>query len=298
VAFTTLISCPQLAQLRAQQPEDCIVFDCRHDLAKPEAGATAYAQSHIPGARFMHLDRDLAGPPTEADGEFRGRHPLPDAVVFAQKLAAAGVTAQSQVVSYDDSGGIYAARLWWMLRWLGHEAVAVLDGGWNQWLAGGHPVDDKAPVPAPGDFTIGPGIAGHVDVQYLTAYLHSRGLQIVDARAADRYRGENETMDPVAGHIPGALNRAYWHNLDANGRFRAAADLKEDFIGLLGNRRPFEVVHQCGSGVTACHNLLAMEIAGLSGSRLYPGSWSEWCADPSRPVATGDSSGSTGGKPG
>ena len=281
--YATLISCAQLAERLAAQPDSCVVFDCRHDLAKPEAGAAAYAEAHVPGARFMHLDRDMAGPLTGRNG----RHPLPDPETFAAKLRAAGVNADSQVIAYDDSGGMYAARLWWMLRWLGHDAVAVLDGGWKQWLSEGRATDSEIPVAKAGSFTPRQGTPG-VDVHDVLSHLGKAGMQIVDARAEDRYRGENETMDPVAGHIPGALNRAFRHNLDAGGRFKQSTQLKQEFQAVLGGIAPAQVVHQCGSGVTACHNLLAMEIAGLAGSRLYPGSWSEWCSDASRPIARGD----------
>jgi thiosulfate/3-mercaptopyruvate sulfurtransferase len=202
------------------------------------------------------------------------------------------VNADSQVVAYDESGGIYAARLWWMMRWLGHEAAAVLDGGWRQWLAEGRPTSRATTRAAKGkgDFAARSG-AGHVDALFLLARLGDNAVQVVDARAHDRFRGENETLDPVAGHIPGSINRPYGGNLDATGRFKPAAQLRSEFQALLGGRPPAGVVHQCGSGVTACHNLLAMEIAGLAGSRLYPGSWSEWCADPSRPVARGEAPG-------
>lgn len=282
MAYTTLVSTAQLAGHLADPA--WVVFDCRHDLASPEAGAQAYAQSHIPGARFMHLDRDLAAAP---DGR-HGRHPLPDAAAFAAKLSAAGVDAASQVVAYDASGGMYAARLWWMLRWLGHDRVAVLDGGWTQWLAERRSTGAESPATRPVRFTARQRPLA-VDVQQVLANLGSRGRLLVDARGADRFRGENETLDPVGGHIPGAVNRPFRDNLDAAGRFKNAAALRAEFGAALGARPPSQVIHQCGSGVSACHNLLAMEIAGLQGSLLYPGSWSEWCSDPSRPMAQGSS---------
>jgi thiosulfate/3-mercaptopyruvate sulfurtransferase len=230
----------------------------------------------------MHLDRDLSGAPNGKNG----RHPLPDPEAFARKLGEAGVDASKQVVAYDSQGGMFAARLWWMLRfWLGHEAATVLDGGWVRWLAQGRPQSSDLPPLMPTRF------AGRarpaVNTAYVLAHMHRPGMPLVDARASDRYRGENETLDPVAGHIPGALNRPFRDNLGADGSFKPADQLRLEFQALLGEARPGEVVHQCGSGVTACHNLLAMEIAGLPGSRLYPGSWSEWCADPTRPVKTG-----------
>lgn len=259
-----------------------IVFDCRHDLAQPGAGEQAYAESHIPGARFLHLDRDLAAPSTGHNG----RHPLPDPEIFARKLAAAGVNADTQVVCYDAAGGMYSARLWWMLRWLGHADAAVLDGGWVRWLAEHRPISPDLPKPLPGNFRPVPRAIG-VDARFIVDHLDDPDMQIVDARAEDRFRGENETMDPVGGHIPGALNRFFRNNLDASGRFKPAAELRSEFLQLLGARSATSVVHQCGSGVSACHNLLAMEVAQLPGSRLYPGSWSEWCADPGRPMQRG-----------
>ncbi len=275
---TTLVTTGTLA--RHLDHPAWIVFDCRHDLANPEAGAQAYSQSHIPGARFMHLDRDLSAAP---DGR-NGRHPLPEAMAFAAKLSAAGVDASSQVIAYDASGGMFASRLWWMLRWLGHARVAVLDGGWTQWLADKQPVSADVPSPRPAHFIAKPqDLAVHA--AQVLANLEQRKYLVLDARSADRFRGENETMDPVGGHIPGALNRSFRDNLDPSGQFKSAHALNDEFRRVLGAGAPASVVHQCGSGVSACHNLLAMEVAGLSGSLLYPGSWSEWCADPSRPVA-------------
>lgn len=278
---STLVDCGTLAG-HLEDPH-WIVFDCRHDLALPDAGEEAWQAGHVPGARFLHLDRDLAAPLTGSNG----RHPLPAAATFGQLLRNRGVNGTSQVVAYDDAGGMFAARLWWMLRWLGHGAVAVLDGGWKAWLAGGHAASTGRPVPEPGNFTARPRQGMSLDCAGVLASLRDPRQFILDARAEDRYRGENETLDPVGGHIPGAANRFFRRNLDADGRFRPAAELRQEFAALLGNRQPGDVVHQCGSGVTACHNLLAMEVAGLPGSRLFPGSWSEWCADPSRPVARG-----------
>lgn len=284
----TLVDCDTLAG-HLQDPA-WVVFDCRHDLARPDAGQAAWRVGHVPGARFLHLDHDLAAPPTGRNG----RHPLPAPEDFARTLRRHGVNAASQVIAYDDAGGMFAARLWWMLRWLGHEAVAVLDGGWKDWLARGLPVSDAAPSPQPGDFIARPRPATALDCAGVLAGLRDPRLLILDARAEDRYRGENETLDPVGGHIPGAWNRFFRHNLDAQGRFKPAAELRREFTGLLGEHPPSAVVHQCGSGVTACHNLLAMEIAALPGSRLFPGSWSEWCADPARPVARGPQRGAPG----
>lgn len=259
------------------------VFDCRHDLKNPGYGRQAYARGHIPGALFLHLDDDLSGTPNGRNG----RHPLPDAAAFARRMSACGVDAMSQVVAYDNEGGIFAARLWWLLRWLGHGRVAVLDGGLAGWRRSGRPLQEQVPAVTARNFTPNPRDMA-VDVGQVLANLGSRRLLVVDARSAERFRGENETLDPVGGHIPGAVNRFYFENLDDDGCFfKPAAKLRAEFDALLAGRPATQVVQQCGSGVTACHNLLAMELAGLSGSKLYPGSWSEWCADPSRPVATG-----------
>jgi len=279
---TTLIS----ASVLAEHLNDAgwIVCDCRHDLTDTDAGRRAYAESHIPGARFLHLDNDLSAPKTGRNG----RHPLPDAKTFARRLGELGISNTSQVVAYDASGGYYAARLWWMLRWLGHDAVAVLDGGWNAWTGAGNTVTAQLPQFRPTTFNprLRSGLV--LDAASIAAASGKTRSLLLDARAPNRYRGENETLDPVAGHIPGAANRFFQLNLDSGGKFRPAAALKQEFAVLLGDTAPESVTHYCGSGVTACHNLFAMEVAGLAGSRLYPGSWSEWCSDPSRPVATGD----------
>jgi len=280
VPFHTLISVAQLRDRLADS--SMVVFDCRHDLMQPEKGAQAYREGHVPGARFAHSDRDLSGAKTGKTG----RHPLPDPSAFMAWLGANGVDAARQVVSYDYVGGASATRLWWMLRWLGHDAVAVLDGGWEAWIADGAPVTTELPSITNTTFA-GKPRALSVDVGFVLSHLGDPGVTVVDARAPERYRGETEPIDPVAGHIPGALNRLYKNNLDAGGRFKSEELLRAEFQALLAGRSPGQIVHQCGSGVSACHNILAMEIAGLPGSRLYPGSWSEWCADPSRPVARG-----------
>lgn len=258
------------------------VFDCRHDLANTTFGRAAYADGHLPGAQFLHLDEDLSGAMTGHNG----RHPLPDPQRLAARLGACGIDHTTQVVAYDDAGGMYAARLWWLLRWLGHERVAVLDGGYRAWLGASLPVETAVPDITPRTFEVRPGCK-HVDAAFVLAHLADPEMVLIDARGPDRFRGENETLDPVGGHIPGAVNRFFRDNLDADGRFKPADALRAAFSTLMGSRSPARVVHQCGSGVTACHNLLAMEHAGLAGSRLYAGSWSEWCADPTRPVTTG-----------
>jgi thiosulfate/3-mercaptopyruvate sulfurtransferase len=259
-----------------------VICDCRHDLADTEAGRLAYAESHIPGARFVHLDEDLSAPKTGKNG----RHPLPDPDKLVRRLGELGIDGTKQVVAYDASGGPYAARLWWMLRWLGHDAVAVLDGGWNAWTKGGNPVTAQLPAIKATRFSGRTRSDLARDVNSVAAGIGKGGPLLVDARAPNRFRGENETLDPVAGHIPGAANRFFQSNLDADGGFRPPSVLRREFETVLGAKAPSDVVHYCGSGVTACHNLLAMEIAGLAGSKLYPGSWSEWCSDPSRPIAT------------
>lgn len=289
---TTLVSTSDLAE----HGGDWRVFDCRHELADPEKGEALYRQGHIPGALHAHLDRALSG---QATGK-NGRHPLPDPAVFAQWLARAGLKNTDQVVAYDDASGAFAARLWWMLRWMGHEAVAVLDGGFAKWEQEGRPVETKAPSFAPGSFHGTADDRMRVDAERLLRNLGRPGegdtlqadeagaLQVMDARAASRFAGEGETLDPVGGHIPGALNRPYALNLGPQGTFKPGEELRSEFTALLGGTAAASVVCQCGSGVTACHNLLAMEIAGLRGARLYPGSWSEWCSDPERPVARGE----------
>jgi thiosulfate/3-mercaptopyruvate sulfurtransferase len=278
--FSTLIEAGELAS--HLDDAQWIIFDCRHDLADTEAGRRAYRESHIPGARFAHLDENLAGPITGKNG----RHPLPDAQTFCDWLGANGMDHAKQAVAYDDAGGIFASRLWWLLRWLGHEAVAVLDGGLQAWQAAGLPLTAATPPVVPAHFAAAP-LLTPVDAAWIASHLQQPQTHIVDARSPDRYRGENDTLDPVGGHIPGAFNRFFKRNLDKSGHFKPAAELHAEFSELLNGAAPQTVVHQCGSGVTACHNLLAMEIAGLHGSRLYPGSWSEWCSDPRRPVARG-----------
>lgn len=279
--FGTLISTAELAEVLGHP--DLVVFDCRHDLARPEAGRRAYLANHIAGAQFMHCDEDLSGPKTGVNG----RHPLPDPDRFADLLAEKGVDNECQVVAYDDADGIFASRLWWMLRWLGHDDVAVLDGGFPAWIDAGLPRDRGLERRAASRFGYWLRRQQVVDTAAVAAGLANSAILLLDARLPERFRGENEILDPVAGHIPGSINRFFGENIDAEGFFKPAAALNDEFRVLLDGRDPGQIVHTCGSGVTACHNLLAMELAGLRGSRLYAGSWSEWCADPSRPVATG-----------
>lgn len=280
---TPLISAPALRALTASGAP-LLLADCRFDLADPGAGERAYAAGHLPGAVYLHLDRDLSAPKTGCNG----RHPLPLREAFAERLAALGFADDVPVVAYDAAGGMFAARLWWMLRWVGHGAVQVLDGGLAAWDAAGGALSGAAAAPAPaGRFTLRPPLVSTLDFDDLLEGLGRPPRLIVDARAPDRFRGENETLDPVGGHIPGAVNRCFKDNLAADGHFKPAAQLRAEWLALMAGRRPADLVAQCGSGVTACHNLLAMESAGLTGSRLYAGSWSEWCTDPARPIATG-----------
>jgi thiosulfate/3-mercaptopyruvate sulfurtransferase len=279
--FNTLITTGELANLTGRP--DVVVCDVRHDLARPDAwGEAQYRAGHIPGAVFVHLDRDLSAPKTGTNG----RHPLPSPEAAAALFGRLGIAVGKQVVAYDQGGGMFAARLWWMLQWLGFDAAAVLDGGYAKWVAEGRAIETDAVVPAPAEFTV-ERVTPTVNATGVMASLARQRLLLIDARAPERFRGETEPLDPVAGHIPGARNRPYTLNLNADGTFKHPAFLRAEFGALLAGEPHDLVVHQCGSGVTACHNLLAMEIAGISGTRLYPGSWSEWCADPARPVSTG-----------
>lgn len=261
------------------------VFDCSFDLADPGAGRRRYLAAHVPGARYLDLDDDLSSRPTGSNG----RHPLPSVAALTDVLSRAGLRAGQQVLAYDDGDGAYAARLWWLLRWLGHDAVAVIDGGMAAWQARGLPVETGEPASVgAGDFSSGPGRTDMVaDVLEVVSALGGDVPLVLDARAPGRFMGEANPLDPVPGHIPGARNRFFRDNLAPDGTFKSATELRSDFLGVLGSTAPAKVVAQCGSGVTACHDLLAMEIAGLPGARLYPGSWSEWIADPARPVETG-----------
>ena len=277
----TLISTSDLGA-RLDDPS-LVLIDCRHDLAKPAWGREVYASAHIPGARFLHLDEDLS---TKPNGR-NGRHPLPDPLVFAQTLSRAGIGNDSEVIAYDSQGGMVASRLWWMLRhWLGHGSVAVLDGGWDAWIAESRPISSLVANIAAAEYS--PSITANVvDARFVLEHLELPGMTLIDARAPDRFRGENETLDPVGGRIPGARNRFFRDNLDVNGRFKPVQVLRQEFAALTAGAHPGNVIHQCGSGVSACHNILAMDVAGLAGSRLYAGSWSEWCSVASRPVARG-----------
>lgn len=284
--FTTLITAEQLVEFHVNNPT--VIIDCRHDLMDAQAGKNAYEAGHIAGAVFANLDTDLSGAKYDEDGVFLGRHPLPKTTDLLAALRRFGINDDTQVVAYDAHGGMFAARLWWLLRSIGHAQVAVLDGGIAAWIAAGQSLQTEAASNTVGNIDVKSSLTKQVNVQTVLQNLQAESgtqLQVIDARAADRFRGENETMDPVGGHIPGAKNRFFKDNLQADGRFKSAEQLRQDWESLISD--PTMAVMQCGSGVTACHNLLALEVAGMSGTALYPGSWSEWCSDASRPVATG-----------
>ena len=261
---------------------DWVVFDTRHQLSDPDYGRFAYEASHIPGAHFLDIDVDISGRKTGQNG----RHPLPDLAAFAAKIDERGVKPSTQVVVYDDMMGNFAVRLWWMLRWLGHGKAALLDGGWPRWHREKRPVTKEVPALRKGNFVAKPHLGETVDTPFVERFHEDPSILLLDARAADRFNGLQEPIDPVAGHIPGAVNRFWQKNLQSDGSFKPAAELRKEYEALLGSRKAEEVVHMCGSGVTACHNMFAMALAGLPMGRLYPGSWSEWCADRSRPMFT------------
>lgn len=271
----------QVSELAAWLPgEPLAIIDCRFDLARPDAGLAAYRQAHIPGARYAHLDHDLAGPRTALSG----RHPLPSAAAFAAACGRLGIGPGTPVVAYDDASGAFAARLWWLLRYFGHARVRLLDGGLAAWRAAGLPMaigDPSPPDPAAAPFVPGPPLERTVEAEQI-----ARGAvgRLIDARAADRFAGRSEPIDPVAGHVPGAVNVPFAAALAADQRFRSPEALRELFAAALAGRPPPEAAVMCGSGVTACHGLFALALAGLPGAALYPGSWSEWIRDPARPV--------------
>jgi thiosulfate/3-mercaptopyruvate sulfurtransferase len=259
------------------------IIDCRHDLLRPDAGQQAYADGHIAGAVFAHLDRDLSGPKTPSSG----RHPLPDPSRLVECFQRWGIDRDSQIVAYDANGGQYAGRLWWLARWLGHDKVALLDGGWQAAVNAALPIEKHEASVARGRFERAPSREQPVELEAVQTARTDSDWLIIDARAPDRYAGQNETIDPVGGHIPGAVNRFWQSNLQPDGHFKPAEQLRSEFAALLGERAAARVIVQCGSGVTACHHLLAMQRAGISGASLYPGSWSQWIKDPTRPIAVG-----------
>ena len=296
--YTTLISPSELQTLLASG-KPCQVFDCSFDLTQPQAGEAMFNEAHISGSVYAHLDSELSakGDPAVTHAASGGRHPLPSRESFAQWLGSVGFDNTMQAVVYDRQGMNYCGRLWWMLKWAGHSQVAVLDGGLQAWQAMGGAVASGPAEVVPADrtpvtrFELAPSLVHLVSGESVAAHLLSRHGEptqtIIDARGAPRFRGEVEPLDPVAGHIPGALNRPFTNNVGADGKFKNADDLRNEFLNLLGSRDPATVVHHCGSGVSAIPNVLAMEVAGLGRTALYAGSWSDWCADPTRPVARG-----------
>jgi thiosulfate/3-mercaptopyruvate sulfurtransferase len=280
--YTTLISVAQLQDLQ-HSAQPLAVFDCSFDLMQPTQGYAQYVAQHIAGAQHADLDEHLAthDPALRVNG---GRHPLPQREVFAAWLQSVGVNHNTQVVVYDRHGMNYCGRLWWMLKWCGHDAVAVLDGGLQAWVAaGGAVASGEHTTAADGNFALREPLVQLVDTATVSARLNKGAQTIVDARGAPRYRGEVEPLDPVAGHIPGALNRPFNTNLNADGFFKSSAELRAEFAALLGDAPASNVVHHCGSGVSAVPNVLAMEVAGLGRTALYAGSWSEWCNTPGLP---------------
>ncbi|TAG84051.1 MAG: sulfurtransferase [Burkholderiales bacterium] len=273
-----LISTAQLA-LEIDTPT-CVVVDTRHELANPQWGREAYSNGHLPGAIFFSIDHDLAA---EKNGK-NGRHPLPAPDAFAHTLGQKGIDRTSKIVIYDQGSAMYAGRLWWMLRWMGHDEVYVLDGGYARWTQEARSVDTVIPTRAQREYVGRAQESMRVNMIELRKALTAPESRIIDARAPERFRGEVEPIDPVAGHIPGAINRPFTQNL-RDGVFKPATELRAEFEAILASRSPQQVIHQCGSGVSALANMLAMEHAGLSGSRLYPGSWSEWCTHPENPIA-------------
>ncbi|MES2858186.1 MAG: sulfurtransferase [Pseudomonadota bacterium] len=277
--WTTLVQAETLAM--ALNRADLIIVDCRFTLLDPHAGEHAYLQSHLPGAAYAHLERDLS----DMGRHGEGRHPWPFADEFTARLSRWGIEPHHQVIAYDDGDGAIAARLWFLLRALGHEKVAVLDGGWARWTALGLPVSSAPRAPSATNYQGVFDMSRLYDADAVAAHLAAGGM-LLDARATARFRGEEEALDRVAGHVPGAVNRPYADNLVA-GRFKAPMQLADEYRALLGSHLPNDVVAMCGSGVTACHNLLAMERAGLKGAKLFTGSWSAWISDPTRRVASG-----------
>lgn len=261
-----------------------VIVDCRFELSNPDWGLLEYQIGHLPGAVYADLNKDLSGPITPTSG----RHPLPDPEKFIQKAGEWGINSRSQVIVYDQDGGAYASRLWWLLRTYGHEAVAVLDGGIPAWLEAGYTLSSQKVSLKPAEFEGYPDPNQWVTTAEMELLLNDPSFIFIDARASERFRGEVEPIDRIAGHIPGAVNRPYTENLSSDGMLLLKEQLHQAFDDLLGKLSPDRIVTYCGSGVTSCHHLLAMEIAGLYGAKLYVGSWSEWIRDPSRPIATGD----------
>ncbi|MBL8264913.1 sulfurtransferase [Steroidobacter sp.] len=279
---TTLVSADTLAQ--HLDDSHWLIVDCRFDLAQPAAGEAAYRAGHIPGAIYAHLDRDLSSPITPSTG----RHPLPDPEHFAATLRSWGVTADTQVIAYDADNGMYASRLWWLLRWVGHRAVAVLDGGFKAWNSSQRATSSAIPARAPSQFQARPERELWLDAEQVQARVQQPDWRLLDARAPERFAGKVEPLDKVAGHVPGARNHPFATNLTSDARFGAPEELRRRYQASQDGVADDHTIVMCGSGVTACHLLLALEVAGKPGARLYAGSWSEWIRNPQRGVATTD----------
>lgn len=277
MTYTTIISANQLYQ----QLDQCVVIDCRFNLANIDEGELAYQSGHIPGARYAHLDHHLSSPITAQSG----RHPLPDFERFCRQVERWGIEPQSQVVVYDSTGGNIAARLWWLLKAVGHEDVALLDGGLPAWERENYPLSQEIPAVEPSRYPLQPDSSQWCDVEELQQCLQEHACILIDARLGERFRGESEPIDPVAGHIPGSVNQPIALNLDEQGCFKNATELRKLYAPHIKNNKPQQIINTCGSGVFACHAILAIEIAGLGRTRLYPGSWSEWIRDTNRPIA-------------
>ncbi len=282
ISYQTIISVKELNDNLINA--NWFVFDCRFLLKDPDGGQKMFTDGHIPGAQFVDMDKDLSSPMTQSSG----RHPLPDANIFIDKLQLWGVNNNSQVICYDDMSGAYAARMWWLLRWVGHEDVAVLDGGIDKWTASGLPLETDNQTKPRGNFSGEANDAMWVDIEFVQQQLSDGGIKLLDARSNERFTAKDHETDPVPGHIPGADNYPFAENLNNQGVFLHADELEKRFSSIFSYHKQEQIINMCGSGVTACHNLLAMSIAGLPWTRLYVGSWSEWIKDNHRPVATGD----------
>lgn len=280
--YQTIISVDELARLI--DSDGLSIFDCRFSLKDPQAGLKSYQQGHIPGALFANMDTDLSSAMTPGSG----RHPLPDAEELVDKLGKWGVDNSTQVIVYDDMSGAFAARLWWLLRWLGHKNVAVLDGGLPKWVEAGHRLETETPKVEATNFTASVDNSLHVDIDFVVDALDQNSIALFDARSYERFTGKDQNTDPVPGHVPGAVSMPFAENLTSTGYFRSPEELRERFSSTINRSGDREMIAMCGSGVTACHNLLAMQIAGLEPTRLFVGSWSQWIKSKERPVATGD----------
>lgn len=283
MAYSTLISSQDLAEHINQS--DWVILDCQHNLADFSWGKQAYLTAHLPHAQFVDVEAVVSGDKHDTEGHFRGRHPLPTKSAFIENMRQFGINNDTQVIIYDTKNSMFAARLWWMLKWIGHEQVAVLNGGLAHWQSQGLPVTATvSEAREPGHITERPALVDTVDLAFVKKNLDQQQYRLIDARASNRFHGQNETVDPVAGHIPHAINRFFEDNLQADGTFKSPEQLKAEWEPLI--KDPHFTIMQCGSGSSACQNILALETIGLSGTKLYSGSWSEWCSYPELPIAT------------